>query len=143
MAEVKKKAKTIVDLATSAGNFKTLVKAIKGADLVDTLKGSGPFTVFAPSDDAFNRLPEDTRESIMKPENKERLQSILKHHVVQGRKMAKDVGASSKMKMMDGSSLPVSKKRNKVQIGDATIQKTDLEAENGVVHVIDRVLMPK
>lgn len=142
MAKVQEKPKTVVDLAIAEGNFKTFVKALKGADLTSTLKGRGPFTVFGPSDDAFNRLSEDTRNSIMKAENLKQLQRVLRHHIFDGRKMEKDVGSMSKIKMMDGSSLPVTKKGNKVQIGEATIQKTDLEAENGVVHVIDRVLMP-
>jgi len=143
MARVEEKAKTIVDLAKNAGNFKTLVDALKAADLVDTLKGKGPFTVFAPSDDAFKKLPKETRDSIMKPANKSRLQRILKHHVVEGRKQAKDVSEVSSFKMLDGKTLNVQKKGDQVRIGDATITKTDLEAENGVVHVIDRVLMPE
>jgi len=143
MARVEEKAKTIVDLAKSAGNFKTLVDALKAADLVDTLKGKGPFTVFAPSDDAFKKLPKETRDSIMKPANKSRLQRILKHHVVEGRKQAKDVSGASSFKMLDGKTLNVRKRGDQVRIGDATITKTDLEAENGVVHVIDRVLMPE
>ena len=117
--------------------------ALKAADLVDTLKGKGPFTVFAPSDDAFKKLPKETRDSIMKPANKSRLQRILKHHVVEGRKRAKDVSEASSFKMLDGKTLNVRKKGDQVRIADATITKTDLEAENGVVHVIDRVLMPE
>jgi uncharacterized surface protein with fasciclin (FAS1) repeats len=143
MARVEEKAKTIVDLAKKAGNFKTLVDALQAADLVDTLKGKGPFTVFAPSDDAFKKLPKETRESIMKPANQSRLQRILKHHVVDGRKRAKDVSGASSLKMLDGKTLNVRKRGDQVRIGDATITKTDLEAENGVVHVIDRVLMPE
>lgn len=143
MAKVQKQAKTIVELAKDAGNFATLVDAIKAADLTDTLKGSGPFTVFAPSDEAFKKLPKETRESIMKPANKSRLQRILKHHVVEGRKMAKDVTSASSFKALDGKTVNVRTKGDKVHIGDATVQKTDLEAENGVVHVIDRVLMPE
>lgn len=143
MAKVEKKAKTIVDLAKDAGNFTTLVKALRTADLVDTLKGKGPFTVFAPSDDAFKKLPKDTRDSLFEADNKKRLQRILKHHVVSGRKMAKTVSSAPSMKMMDGTTLRIRKKGTDVQIGDATIMTTDLEAENGVVHVIDRVLIPE
>lgn len=143
MARVEEKAKTIVDLAKNAGNFKTLVDALQSADLVDTLKGKGPFTVFAPSDDAFKKLPKETRESIMKSANKSRLQRILKHHVVEGRKRAKDVSGASSFKMLDGKTLNVRKKGDQVRIGEATITKTDLEAENGIVHVIDRVLIPE
>ena len=142
MARVEEKANTIVDLAQNAGNFKTLVDALKAADLVDTLKGKGPFTVFAPSDDAFKKLPKDMRDSIMKPANKSRLQRILKHHVMEGRKRAKDVTGASSFRMLDGKTLNVRKKGDQVRIGDATIMKTDLEAENGIVHVIDEVLMP-
>ena len=142
MAKVQQ-AKTIVDLATDAGNFKTLVDALQSADLVETLKGSGPFTVFAPSDDAFKKLPKETRESIMKPANKSRLQRILKHHVVEGRKQAKEVSSASSFKMLGGKTLNVRKRGDQVRIGDATITKTDLEAENGTVHVIDRVLIPE
>lgn len=143
MAKVQKQAKTVVDLASKAGNFTTLVSALKNADLVDTLKGEGPFTVFAPTDDAFKRLPSDTRETIMEPGNKKRLQRILKHHVMEGRKQARTVRSAPSLKMLDGTTLRVQKKGDKVQIGNATIQDTDLEAENGIVHVIDRVLMPK
>jgi uncharacterized surface protein with fasciclin (FAS1) repeats len=143
MAKIEEKAKTIVDLAKNAGTFKTLMAALRSADLVDTLKGNGPFTVFAPSDDAFKKLPRETRDEIMKPVNKSRLQRILKHHVVEGRQMAKEVSGSSSVKMMDGKTLTVRKKGDQVRLGDATITQTDLEAENGVVHVIDRVLMPE
>jgi uncharacterized surface protein with fasciclin (FAS1) repeats len=143
MAKIEQKAKTIVQLADRAGNFGQLVVAIKEADLADTLKGDGPFTVFAPTDAAFKKIPKDTRESLMQPANRDRLQRILKHHVMKGRKMAKDVTSASSLTMMDGKALPVQQKGNKVRIGDATIQDTDLEAENGVVHVIDRVLMPE
>jgi len=142
MAKIEEKAKTIVDLAKNAGNFKTFMAALRSADLVDTLKGKGPFTVFAPSDDAFKKLPREMRDSIMKPANKSRLQRILKHHVVEGRKRAKDVSEASSFKMLDGKTLNVRKKGDQVRIGDATITQTDLEAENGVIHVIDEVLMP-
>ena len=143
MAKVQKKAKTIVELASNAGDFSTLVTALKAADLVDTLKGSGPFTVFAPTDEAFDRLPSDLRDSLMEAENKERLQQILQHHVMEGRKRSRTVRSAPSLKMLDGTSVQVQKKGDKVQIGDATIQDTDLEAENGLVHVIDRVLMPE
>ena len=143
MAQVEEKAKTIVDLAKKAGTFTTLVDALKAADLADTLKGDGPFTVFAPSDDAFKKLPKETRDSIMKLENKSRLQRILKHHVVKGHKQAKDVSGATSLKMMDGTTLNVRTKGDRVRIGEAAITKPDLEAENGVVHVIDRVLIPE
>jgi uncharacterized surface protein with fasciclin (FAS1) repeats len=142
MSTKTKKATSIVDIATSDKNFSTLVQALQTGDLVDTLKGKGPFTVFAPTNDAFDRLPDGTLEDVMKPANKEKLQNILKHHVVQGRQMAKNVAKQSKISPMDGSSLKIQAKGDRVRIGDATIRQTDLEAENGVVHVIDRVLLP-
>lgn len=140
MAVAKKRAATIVDLAASDKNFTTLVDALKQADLVDTLKGRGPFTVFAPNDAAFKELSRETWGMLMKPANKNKLQNILKHHVVKGRKSAKDVLAASSMKMLDGSTLKIDKKDGAPRIGGAMIQQTDLEAENGVIHVIDRVL---
>ena len=142
MSTKTKKATSIVDIAAGDENFSTLVQALKAGDLVDTLKGKGPFTVFAPTNEAFEQLPDGTLEDVMKPANKEKLQNILKHHVVQGRQMATAVAKKSKIAPMSGSSLQVQAKGDRVRIGDATIRKTDLEAENGVVHVIDRVLIP-
>lgn len=142
MSKVQKKARTIVDIATSDDNFTTLVGALQAADLVDTLKGNGPFTVFAPTNDAFDRLSKDMLEDLMLPENKSRLQEILKHHVISGRQMAKDVTNESSLSPMSGDAVRVRTKGNRVRIGDATIQQTNLEAENGIVHVIDRVLLP-
>ena len=142
MSTKTQKAQTIVEIATGDKNFSTLVQALKTAGLVDTLKGKGPFTVFAPTNAAFEKLPEGTLEDVMKPANKAKLQNILKHHVVQGRQMAKNVAKQSKISPMDGSSLEIEAKGDRVRIGDATIRQTDLEAENGVVHVIDRVLLP-
>jgi len=142
MSTKTKKATSIVDIATSDKNFSTLVRALKAGDLVDTLKGKGPFTVFAPTDDAFDRLPEGTLDDVMKPANKEKLQKILKRHVVKGRQMASAVAKQSKISPMSGKPLQVQAKGDRVRIGDATIRQTDLEAENGVVHVIDRVLLP-
>lgn len=142
MAVAKKRAATIVDLAASDKNFTTLVDALKQADLVETLKGRGPFTVFAPSDKAFEGLSRETWGTLMKPSNKSKLQNILKHHVVKGRKSAEDVLGASSMKMLDGSTLTIDKKDGAPRIGGAMIQQTDLEAENGVIHVIDRVLTP-
>jgi len=141
MATVKKQPKTIVDLASEAGNFTTLLSAAEAAGLVSTLTGKGPFTIFAPNDEAFEKLPKGTVRSLLKAQNKSRLQNILKSHVVQGRKMAKDVASMSSIEMMSGETLPVEKEGNVVHIGDAAIRRTNLEAKNGVVHVIDQVLV--
>lgn len=140
MAVTKKRATTVVDLASDSKDFTKLVEAIKQADLVDTLKGKGPFTVFAPNNKAFDKLSRETWGTLMKPANKSKLQNILKLHVVSGRKSAKDVLASSSMKMLDGTSLSIKNEGGQPRIGAARIQQTDLEAENGVIHVIDRVL---
>lgn len=140
MSTVQKKAPTVVDIATSDKNFSTLVSALKTAGLVDTLKGEGPFTVFAPSNAAFENLSDSTLEDLMKPENKTRLQNLLKSHVVQGRRMAKDIAGRSSLSSMSGESYRIRADGEQVRIGDATIRQTDLEAENGIVHVIDRVL---
>ena len=143
MATVKQKPKTIVDLAIDDGSFNTLVDALKAADLVSTLKEKGPFTVFAPDDAAFNRLPKSTLKTLMKPTNKSRLQDVLKFHVLQGRKRAADISSLSSIKTLSGESLEVEKKGNVIRIGDAKIRRTNLEAENGIVHVIDQVLVPE
>lgn len=140
MAVAKKRASTVVDLAVEAKNFTKLAEALTQAQLVDTLKGKGPFTVFAPNDDAFKKLSRETWGTLMKPANRSKLQNILKLHVASGRKSAKDVLAASSMKMMDGTSLNITNEDGQPRIGGARIQTTDLEAENGVVHVIDRVL---
>lgn len=142
MATVKQKPKTIVDLAINDGTFSTFVDALQSADLVGTLKGTGPFTVFAPNDNAFATLPKGTQKSLMKSTNKSRLQDILKYHVIRGRKMATDLSSVSSVKTLNGDSLRVTKKGNVIHVGDAKIRRTNLEAENGVVHVIDQVLMP-
>jgi uncharacterized surface protein with fasciclin (FAS1) repeats len=142
MSTQTKKATSIVDVATSDKNFSTLVRALKAGDLVETLKGKGPFTVFAPTNAAFEKLPEGTLEDVMKPANKAKLQKILKNHVVKGRQMSTAVAKASKISPMSGSSLRIQAKGDKVRIGDATIRRADLEAENGVVHAIDRVLLP-
>ena len=143
MATVKQKPKTIVDLAINDGSFTTLVDALKAADLVGTLQGDGPFTVFAPNDDAFAKLPKGTQKSLLKSTNKSQLQDILKYHVIQGRKMASDLSSVSSVNTMSGESLNLRKKGNVIHVGDAKIRKTNLEAENGIVHVIDQVLMPE
>ncbi|WP_315852998.1 fasciclin domain-containing protein [Candidatus Laterigemmans baculatus] len=133
----------MVDTAVSAGNFKTRVTAVKAADLVETLKGEGPFTVFAPTDEAFAKLPEGTLESLLKPENKEKLVSISTYHVVPGKGMAKDVVKLKMAKTVQGSSVKITVKDGKVMVDDANVVKTDIGASNGVIHVIDSVILPK
>ncbi len=133
----------IVDTAVSAGSFETLVAAVKAADLVDTLKGEGPFTVFAPTDDAFAKLPAGTLEDLLKPENKAKLQGILTYHVVPGKVVAKDVGGLSMAKTVNGQSFKISMKEGSVYVDDAKVVKTDIMCSNGVIHVIDAVILPK
>ena len=136
------KAKDIVDTAVAAGQFNTLAAALKAAGLVDTLKGTGPFTVFAPTDDAFAKLPKGTVEDLLKPENKEKLVAILTYHVVAGKAMAADVKDGASLKTVNGKELTASVKDGKVMIGGATVTKADISASNGVIHVIDTVLLP-
>ncbi len=142
MANVQRKPKTIVELASNAGDFSTLVDALTAAELVNTLKGDGPFTVFAPTNEAFEALPKGTLKSLLKGTNRSRLESLLKHHVVPKRVMANDVASMSSIEMLDGESVPVEKEGNVIHVGGAAIRRTNLEAENGIVHVIDRVMMP-
>jgi uncharacterized surface protein with fasciclin (FAS1) repeats len=134
--------KDIVDTAVSAGKFNTLAAALKAAGLVDTLKGEGPFTVFAPTDEAFAKLPAGTVEDLLKPENKQKLVSILTYHVVPARAMAKDVAGMSSADTVNGKSLKLAVKGDKVMVNDATVTQADIVASNGVIHVIDSVLMP-
>lgn len=134
--------KDIVDTAVSAGMFKTLVAAVQAAGLVDTLKGDGPFTVFAPTDEAFAKLPAGTVENLLKPENKDMLVKILTYHVVPGNAMAADVVKQSSWKTAQGQNLMVKAKDGKVMINKSTVLKTDIGATNGTIHVIDSVLMP-
>ena len=136
-------AKDIVDTAVAAGQFKTLAAALKAAGLIDTLKGAGPFTVFAPTDAAFAKLPKGTVEELLKPENKAKLTAILTYHVVPGRVMAADVVKVTDAKTVQGGALTVHAMGGKVMIDGATVVKTDITASNGVIHVIDTVLMPK
>lgn len=133
----------IVDTAVAAGSFKTLVAAIQAAGLVDTLKGQGPFTVFAPTDEAFAKLPAGTVEDLLKPENKEKLKAILLYHVVAGKVTSKDVVKLHSAKTVNGESLKIVVMDGKVMVDNATILKADIEASNGVIHVIDTVLLPK
>jgi len=134
--------KDIVDTAVAAGSFNTLAKALQAGGLVDTLKGKGPFTVFAPTDDAFAKLPAGTLEDLLKPENKAKLVSILTYHVVPKEMMAADVVKQKKAKTVQGSFIKIKTMDGKVMINNAQVVKTDIMATNGVIHVIDTVLMP-
>jgi uncharacterized surface protein with fasciclin (FAS1) repeats len=136
-------AADIVDTAIAAGNFKTLVAAVTAAGLVDTLKGPGPFTVFAPTDEAFAKLPAGTVDDLLKPENKAKLVSILTYHVVPGKVMAADVtGKKTMAKTVQGSEVSIDGMKG-VMVEAATVTKADIVADNGVIHVIDTVIMPK
>ncbi|HWD00172.1 MAG TPA: fasciclin domain-containing protein [Candidatus Sulfopaludibacter sp.] len=135
-------AADIVDTAV-AGHFNTLVAAVKAAGLVDTLKGPGPFTVFAPTDEAFAKLPPGTLENLLKPENKSQLQKILTYHLVAGNVMAKDVVKLNSAKSLEGANLPIHVLNGKVMVGGAHVTKTDIVTSNGVIHVIDKVLLPE
>jgi uncharacterized surface protein with fasciclin (FAS1) repeats len=134
--------KDIVDTAVGAGSFNTLVAAVKAAGLVDTLKGPGPFTVFAPTDEAFAKLPKGALDDLLKPENKAKLTAILTYHVVPGKMMAAEVVKMKKMKTVEGASIKVTVKGDKVMVDKANVVKTDVMASNGVIHVIDTVMMP-
>ncbi|MFO7459976.1 MAG: fasciclin domain-containing protein [Desulfatiglandales bacterium] len=138
-----KKNKDIVDTAVGAGSFNTLVTAVKAADLVDTLKGPGPFTVFAPTDEAFAKLPAGTLQDLLKPDNKAKLQGILTYHVVAGKVMAADVVKITSAKTVNGQSLTIKVDGGKVMVDGANVVKTDIECSNGVIHVIDAVVLPK
>jgi len=134
--------KDIVAVASGAGNFTTLVTAIKAAGLVETLQGPGPFTVFAPTDAAFAKLPKGTLEDLLKPENKAKLAGILTYHVVPGKVMAADV-KTMMAKTVNGQELDIKVKDGAVTVNNAKCTKTDIDASNGVIHVVDTVLMPK
>ena len=133
----------IVDTAVSAGQFNTLVAAVEAADLVTTLKGDGPFTVFAPTDEAFAALPEGTVENLLKPENKDQLIAVLTYHVVPGKIMSSDIaGTATMVESVQGSELDVNA-TDGVTVDGATVVTADIETDNGVIHVIDRVVFPQ
>jgi uncharacterized surface protein with fasciclin (FAS1) repeats len=136
--------KDIVDTAASAGSFQTLVAAVKAAGLVDTLKGAGPFTVLAPTDEAFKKLPAGTVESLLKPENKDKLVAILTYHVLPTKALAADVVklAGKKVKTVQGSEVAISVTDGAVSVNGAKVIKTDIVTRNGVIHVIDQVILP-
>lgn len=136
-------SKDIVDTAVAAGSFKTLAAALQAAGLVGTLKGAGPFTVFAPTDAAFAQLPAGTVEDLLKPENKARLVAILTYHVVPGNVMAAQAATLSSAKTVNGAMLAIHAMGGKVMIDNATVTTADIAATNGVIHVIDTVMLPK
>jgi uncharacterized surface protein with fasciclin (FAS1) repeats len=134
--------KDIVDTAVEAGSFKTLAAALKAADLIETLKGKGPFTVFAPTDEAFAKLPKGTVEELLKPENKAKLAGILTYHVVSGKVEAKDAVKLKSAKTVNGASFKISASDAGVMVDKAKVVKTDIQCTNGVIHVIDAVILP-
>jgi uncharacterized surface protein with fasciclin (FAS1) repeats len=135
--------KNIVDTAAEAKSFATLAKALTAAELVDALKGPGPFTVFAPTDEAFAKLPAGTLDNLLKPENKDKLRRVLTYHVVTGEVRAADVAKLQSATAMSGDTIAVKVKDGKVHVNDANVTTTDIQASNGVIHVIDTVMVPK
>jgi transforming growth factor-beta-induced protein len=142
-AQPKAAPKDIVDTAVAAGSFKTLTAALQVAGLVDTLKGKGPFTVFAPTDEAFAKLPAGTVDDLLKPENKEKLVAILTYHVVAGKVMAAQVVKMNTARTVNGESLDISVNAGTVMVDNAKVTQADIVCSNGVIHVIDAVLLPK
>ena len=137
-------AADIVETAAEAGSFQTLLTAAEAAGLVDTLKSEGPFTVFAPTDEAFAKLPEGTVENLLKPENQDQLKAILAYHVVPGKTMSSDLaGTQVDVESVEGSAIPIDATGDNVMVGDATVTQADIEADNGVIHVIDQVIQPQ
>jgi uncharacterized surface protein with fasciclin (FAS1) repeats len=134
--------KDIVDTAVAAGQFNTLVTALNAAGLIDTLKGSGPFTVFAPTDAAFAKLPAGTVDGLLKPANKAKLTAILTYHVLPGKVMASDVVKLKEAKTVNGATVKITVDGGNVMIDDAKVTATDIAASNGVIHVIDTVILP-
>ncbi len=142
MGAIDDRSMTIVETAVAAGSFKTLAAALKAADLVEPLEGKGPFTVFAPTDEAFRKLPAGTLEKLLMPENKPMLQSILKYHVVKGNMMAADVLKNPTLTSLNGQRIDIAMKDGKAMADKAVITKTDIACSNGVIHVIDSVILP-
>ena len=132
----------IVETAIKAGSFNTLVAAVQAAELVETLKSKGPFTVFAPTDEAFSKLDKATLESLLKPENKDQLVAILTYHVVAGKVMSTDITGNMEPATVNGSTINITLDNGKVMINDATVISADVDTDNGVIHVIDTVLIP-
>lgn len=142
MIEVAHTTPDIVDTAVAAGSFNTLVAAVKAAGLVETLKGDGPFTVFAPTDEAFAKIDKDTLNSLLQPENKDKLVAILTYHVVPGAVKAADVVKLHEAETVQGSTVDIKVADGKVMVDNANVIKTDIVTSNGVIHVIDSVIMP-
>jgi uncharacterized surface protein with fasciclin (FAS1) repeats len=137
-------AADLVETAVTNGSFKTLTAALQAAGLVETLKGKGPYTVFAPTDEAFKKLPAGTVENLLKPENKAQLQKVLTYHVVSGNVMSGDLkGKTTNAKTVEGSAVRIDASGNAVKVNDAVVTQADVNASNGVIHVIDSVIMPK
>ncbi|MBT0585929.1 fasciclin domain-containing protein [Alteromonas oceanisediminis] len=134
---------SIVNIAANNPDFSTLIAALKAADLVSALEGDGPFTVFAPTNAAFDKLPKGTVESLLKPENKQKLVDILTYHVVAGAVYAKDVVTLDSATTLQGTDVTISTNMGTVKVNDATVVMTDIKGSNGVIHVIDTVIMPK
>lgn len=132
----------IVEVAVEAGQFTTLAAALEAADLIDTLKGEGPFTVFAPTDDAFAALPEGTVASLLQPENREQLIAILTYHVVPGKVTAADVVKLDEATTVNGAPVAITVTNGSVSVNDATVVAADVDASNGVIHVVDTVIIP-
>jgi len=142
LSAAKASEKDIVDTAVSAGTFNTLVAAVQAAGLVDTLKGDGPFTVFAPTDEAFAKLPAGTVEDLLKPENKDKLVAVLTYHVVPGKVMSSDIaGKKADVASVQGDTIAVDATKG-VKVDDANVVTADIETSNGVIHVIDSVILP-
>jgi uncharacterized surface protein with fasciclin (FAS1) repeats len=141
-ADTRAAQKDVVETAVNAGQFKTLAAALGAADLINTLKGSGPFTVFAPTDEAFAKLPAGTVDNLLKPENRDQLVAILTYHVVPGKVMAADVIKLKEAKTVNGKMLDIETKGDSVMVNDARVTATDIGASNGVIHVIDTVILP-
>ena len=135
-------SKDIVDTAVANGSFKTLAAALQAAGLVETLKGAGPFTVFAPTDAAFAKLPAGTVETLLKPENKDQLRRVLTYHVVPGKVTTADVSKMSSAKAVSGDTLKIAAKNGKVMVNNANVVTADVGASNGVIHVVDTVILP-
>jgi uncharacterized surface protein with fasciclin (FAS1) repeats len=144
LASAEMQGKDIVDTAAGAEGFTTLVEAVKAAGLVETLKGEGPYTVFAPTDEAFDALPEGTVETLLMPKNKDQLVAILTYHVVPGKVMSSDLtGKALEAETVQGESVEIDATGSEVTVDQATVTTADIEASNGVIHVIDKVILPQ
>jgi transforming growth factor-beta-induced protein len=139
---VKSASKDIVDTVTAAASFKTFSAALRAAGLVETLKGSGPFTLFVPTDEAFAKLAETTLQEWLRPESKAKLKAILTYHVVPGRLLATEVIKSSSAKTVQGTGLTIRYKDSRMYVNNATVMQTDIACDNGVIHVVDTVMIP-